>query len=254
MPKNNSIALIVPIHYEEKNVVPLLDNISLRIKIPINVYFIYDDDNDPTVKKINDNIDNYNFKIIIIKNKFGLGALNAIKTGLKNFNEEACIVIMSDGSDDLSSINGMYGLFCQGFHIVCASRHMRNGSQIGGSLIKKFLSYFAGLSLYYLTSLPTHDATNSFKLYSKEVIDQILIESSGGFEIGLEILVKSHVLNFAITEIPTIWKDRYEGTSKFKLWKWLPYYLRWYLHLIIKRPFFIKRKASKYNSIKPVGN
>ena len=254
MSESNSIALIVPIHYEEKNVVPLLDDVALRIKIPINLYFIYDDDKDPTIKKINESVDNYNFKIFTIKNKFGNGALNAIKTGLNIFDEEACIVIMSDGSDDLSSINGMYGLFCQGFHIVCASRYMRNGSQIGGSLVKKLLSRFAGLSLYCLTSLPTHDATNSFKLYSKTVIDKILIESAGGFEIGLEILAKSHVLNFAITEVPTIWKDRYEGTSKFKLWKWLPYYLRWYLHLIIKRSFFIKRKAPKYNSIKPVGN
>ena len=254
MYENNSIALIVPIHYEEKNVVPLLDNISLKVKIPINLYFIYDDDNDPTVKKINEKIETYNFKIITIKNQYGKGALNAIKTGLKIFNEDACIVIMSDGSDDLSSIDDMYGLFYQGFHIVCASRYMKNGAQIGGGIIKKLLSHFAGLSLYYLTSLPTHDATNSFKLYSKEAIEEIVIESVGGFEIGLEILVKSHLLNFTITEIPTIWKDRYEGTSKFKLWRWLPYYIRWYLYLIIKRPFFIKKQAPRYNSVKPMDN
>ena len=114
---------------------------------------------------------------------------------------------MADGSDDLSSINGMYGLFCQGFHIVCASRYMRNGSQIGGDLVKKYLSYLAGLSLYYLTSLPTHDATNSFKLYTKKVIDQISIESNGGFEIGIEILVKSHALNLAISEVFVILKS-----------------------------------------------
>ena len=131
---------------------------------------------------------------------------------------------------------------------------MRNGSQIGGSLIKKFLSYSAGLSLYYLTSLPTHDATNSFKLYSKQVIESITIESIGGFEIGLEILVKSHALNFAISEVPTIWKDRFEGTSKFKMWEWLPYYLKWYFYLITRRPFFIKRPSIKYKTIKPVGN
>ena len=73
------------------------------------------------------------------------------------------------------------------------------------------------------------------------------------FEIGIEILVKTHVLNFAITEVPTIWKDRYAGTSKFKLWKWLPNYLKWYFYLIVRRPFFIKRKTPIYNSIRPVG-
>ena len=254
MNKSDSIALIIPIHYEQNNVARLLKNISLKIKIPIILYFIYDDDEDPTLKVISENIKNYNFQTKILKNKLGTGALNAIKTGLSNFHEEACIIIMADGSDDLSSINGMYGLFCQGFHIVCASRYMRNGRQNGGNIIKKTLSYLAGQSLYYLTSLPTHDATNSFKLYSKKVIDQISIESQGGFEIGIEILAKTHVLNFAITEVPTIWNDRYEGTSKFKLWKWLPYYLKWYFYIILRKPFFIKIKSTIYNSIKPVGN
>ena len=215
---------------------------------------IYDNDNDPTLKEISKNTKIYTFEIKIIKNELGKGALNAIKTGLNNFDEEACIIIMADGSDDLSSINGMYSLFCQGFHIVCASRYMKNGRQNGGNFIKKTLSYLAGLSLYYLTSLPTHDATNNFKLYSKKLIDKISIESKGGFEVGIEILAKTHILNFAITEVPTIWNDRYEGTSKFKLWKWLPYYLKWYFYLIIKKPFFVKIKSPIYNSIKPVGN
>ena len=254
MSDSDKIALIIPIHYEENNILPLLDNITLRIKIPIKLYFIYDDKNDPSINVISTNKKKYNYEICLVKNIYGRGALNAIKTGLKSFEEEACIIIMADGSDDLSSINGMYGLFCQGFHIVCASRYMRNGYQIGGNLFKKYLSYLAGISLYYLTTLPTHDATNSFKLYSKEVIDQTSIDSRGGFEIGIEILVKSHVSNFAITEVPTIWKDRYEGNSKFKLWKWLPYYIKWYLYIILRRPFILKKRKLKYKNIKPVGN
>ena len=111
----------------------------------------------------------------------------------------------------------MYGLFCQGFHIVCGSRYMKNGRQIGGPRFKKFLSTFAGKSLFYLTGLPTSDVTNSFKLYSKECIKSINFESSGGFEIGMEIVVKAFSMNYAITEVPSIWNDRYVGTSNFKL-------------------------------------
>src|SRR5262249_43468050 len=29
-------------------------------------------------------------------------------------------------------------------------------------------------------------------------------------------------------EIPSTWMDRTEGQSRFRLWKWLPHYLRWY--------------------------
>ena len=137
MSNSESIALIIPVYQEQDNVINLLDKIQLQIKIPINIYFIYDDDNDPTITVINNNKNDYNFEINLIKNKYNQGALNAIKTGLEKFVEQACIIIMADGSDDLSSINGMYGLFCQGFHIVCASRYMRNGSQIGGRIFKK---------------------------------------------------------------------------------------------------------------------
>jgi len=47
------------------------------------------------------------------------------------------------------------------------------------------------VSLYYLAGIPTHDVTNSFKMYSKALLDRLNLESSGGFEIGMEIVVKT---------------------------------------------------------------
>ncbi|MDC3171480.1 glycosyltransferase [Pelagibacteraceae bacterium] len=248
------LALIVPVYHEQENISKLISKINSHIKIPIKIYFIYDSYDDPTVKAIENEKNNCNFEIFLKQNIYGNGALNAIKTGFQTFSEEACVVVMADGSDDLSSINGMYGLFCQGFHIVCASRYMRNGKQIGGGIIKKTLSKLAGKSLYYFSTLPTHDATNSFKLYSKKIIREVKFESKGGFEIGIEILCKAHLLNYAISEIPTIWKDRYDGTSKFQLLNWLPHYLKWYLKIVINRSILFKTKREIiYNKIRPVG-
>jgi hypothetical protein len=130
---------------------------------------------------------------------------------------------------------------------------MRNGKQIGGSRIKKTLSRLAGLSLYYFSSITTHDVTNSYKLYTKKIINKINIESSGGFEIGMEIVVKSHCMDYAIAEVPTVWHDRYEGTSNFKMWAWLPHYLKWYIFLLIRKPFFRKSNIKTYNNIRAVG-
>lgn len=243
------LSLIVPVYHEKESIGHLLNNIANAVKIPIAINIIYDSEQDNTLPVIHSMMHDYAFVINLIKNKYGKGALNAIKTGFETFDSEACIVIMADGSDDLSSINGMYGLFCQGFHIVCGSRYMKNGKQLGGPLFKKFLSRSAGKSLFYLTGLPTADVTNSYKLYSKHAIQSITFESTGGFEIGMEVVVKSYLKGLAISEVPTVWQDRYEGTSNFKLWQWLPCYLKWYIKLLYTR----KPKTKTYNTIRPVG-
>ena len=247
------LALIIPVLNEQDNILSLFKNISKRISIPITIYVIYDYDEDPTLDVINTNPSILNCDIVLLKNKYAFGALNAIKTGFEGFKEEACVVIMADGSDDLRSINGMYGLFCQGFHIVQGSRYMRNGGQIGGSFIKKTLSRLVGASLYLLTKLPVHDVTNNFKLYTRKALSMVTIESKAGFEIGMEVIVKSHILGLSITEVPTVWTDRFIGESKFKIWKWIPSYLKWYFYLLIRNPFFIRKKQPIYNTIRQVG-
>ena len=102
------------------------------------------------------------------------------------------------------------------------------GGQLGGPLIKKLMSKFAGLSLHYLARLPVHDVTNSFKLYRKSFLNEVKIESTGGFELGLELVVKAFKSGKKITEVPTVWRDRTAGKSNFKLIEWLPKYLKWY--------------------------
>ena len=79
-----------------------------------------------------------------------------------------------------------------------------------------------------LTRFPTSDVTNSFKLYRAKYLKSIDIESSGGFEFSFELTVKGHSRGLKICEIPTVWKQRKGGESKFRLFAWLKNYLRWY--------------------------
>jgi hypothetical protein len=86
----------------------------------------------------------------------------------------------------------------------------------------------AGLSLHYVAGLPTHDATNNFRAYSRRVI-AMPIETKVSFALGIELVLKSHWNGWRIEERPTVWHDRREGVSRFRLWAWLPEYLRWYM-------------------------
>ena len=65
-------------------------------------------------------------------------------------------------------------------------------------------------------------------MYRKALLDAVRIESGEGFEITLEITVKAFLAGYRIAEIPTVWRDRVQGKSKFRLVRWLPRYLRWY--------------------------
>jgi hypothetical protein len=105
---------------------------------------------------------------------------------------------------------------------------MKGGRQIGGPLIKRTLSRWAGLSLYYLAGLPTHDATNNFRLYDAALVNEMGIESERGFEIALELTAKAFARGERIAETPATWRDRTTGESRFQLRKWLPLYLKWW--------------------------
>jgi hypothetical protein len=80
----------------------------------------------------------------------------------------------------------------------------------------------------------TRDSTNNFKIYDKNFLKMITIESRYGFELGLELVTKAKNLKLKIAEIPTIWIERSEGKSNFPLLKSLPRYLYWYLKALMR--------------------
>ncbi len=170
--------------------------------------------------------------MILLKNDRGKGVLNAILSGFDYVRNGALLVVMADLSDDLDMVDVMYEHYLRGAELVCGSRYMKGGKQLGGPLLKRFLSRMAGVSLYWLKNMPTHDVTNNFKLYDKELINGITIESKGGFEIAMEITVKAFKSKKKIIEVPSTWTDRMAGESNFKFWRWLPSYLRWYFYAL----------------------
>lgn len=217
------LTIIIPVYNEGENIKTAVENIEKEVKYPYVINVIYDFDEDLTIepaKKLNVNL---------VKNKYGRGVLNAIKTGLENVQTEFAIVTMADLSDPPRVMNDMIASAIKNnADIVCASRYMSGGGQLGGPVIKKLMSKFAGVSLHYIAGLPVHDVTNSFKLYRKSFLNEVKIESTGGFELGLELVVKAFKSGKKITEVPTVWRDRTAGKSNFKLIEWLPKYLRWY--------------------------
>ena len=217
------LTIIIPVYNEGENITSAVERIEKEVKYPYQINLIYDSDEDTTLEHAK------NLNVNLVKNKYGKGVLNAIKTGLENVQTEFAVVTMADLSDPPEVINNMLdSAIKNNSSIVCASRYMVGGKQIGGPFLKKMMSKYAGLSLHYLAGIPVHDVTNSFKLYRKSFLDNVKIESTGGFELGLELVVKAFKNGDIITEVPTVWTDRVAGKSNFKLIEWLPKYLKWY--------------------------
>ena len=225
----NMLTISIPVYNEGDNIRAELEAIHHDLTVPCIINLVYDFEEDTTLPPARETARNLGLNLVPIRNKYGRGVLNAIKTGLESATTKYVIVTMADLCDPPAVINAMVAAAEQQHaDIVCASRYMRGGKQLGGPWLKGRMSRAAGLSLNWLCGLPTHDPTNSFKLYRKSFIDTIKIESDGGFEIGIELVVKAFLRHCIICEVPTTWTDRVAGQSNFKLRKWLPKYLKWY--------------------------
>ena len=223
----HTLSIVIPVYNEAENIKTVFQEVAAKLHMPYRIVIVYDSESDTTLPVVRAWQREHD-SIQLVKNRYGQGALNAIRTGFETVQEGAVLVMMADLSDDLVAVDGMYAKINEGYAIVCGSRYMKGGKQLGGPLIKRTLSRWAGISLYYLIGLPTHDATNSFKVYTKQVLKAITIESRGGFELGLELVVKAFVQGYKIAEVPSVWQDRVAGESRFRLWRWLPHYLTWY--------------------------
>ena len=72
------------------------------------------------------------------------------------------------------------------------------------------------------------DPTNSYKLYSTEMLKSLNLRSRVSFSVTLEIVMKAKALGYRFHEIPTKWTDREFGKTNFPLVKSLVAYLPWF--------------------------
>ncbi len=231
-----ALSVVIPVYNEGEAVRSSLDRVLGAIGPDSEVIVVYDMMEDTTRPVLEEYAAGDN-RVRPSLNTIGRGPANAIRFGLEAATTSVVIVTMADDSDDADQIEQLAQLVRDGAAVAAASRYMKGGRQIGGPFVKRTLSRLAGLSLYHLARVGTHDATNSFKAYSTEFVRQVGVDSDRGFEIGIELTAKARRARLPIVEIPTTWTDRPLGESNFQTTKWIPYYLRWWLHAFgRKRP------------------
>jgi dolichol-phosphate mannosyltransferase len=236
----SKVDIVIPVYNEGRNIVTVLSALARDVKSPARVLICYDMDSDDTLPAIRNNSDKYaGLKVELVRNP-RRGAHAAIVAGFAASTAPMVAVFPADDDFNSGIIDHMVLLGQQGCDVVCASRFMPGGKMQGCPWFKATLVRAAAFTLYHFAKLPTHDATSGFRLFSRRVINQIAIESDQGFCYSIELLVKAHRLGWRICEVPALWLERKAGTSRFRLLKWLPSYLRWYFYAfsttVLRRP------------------
>jgi glycosyltransferase involved in cell wall biosynthesis len=238
------LSIVMPVFKEGEAIEPAVRALVRDIRTPHEILVVYDFDEDPTVPVI----ERLGAELPAVRghrNDLGRGVLNAMKAGIAASETPYVLITMADGSDEPHIVDAMVALARDGADVVAASRYMPGGRQIGGPPLKRLLSRIAGLTLHWFAGVRTHDPTNNFKLYTRRFLDAVIIESSAGFELALELTVKATLDGRKVAEVPTTWRDRTAGQSNFKLRKWLPHYLHWYRQAFVRRWFRGPRRAAR---------
>ena len=221
------VSVIIPAYNEGEDIEPAIARLFEAVQLACEVVVVVDFPEDLTIPVIR-RLAADEPRLRVAVSTYGPGPANAIRFGIDDAKAPTVVVTMADGCDDPRQIDDLVRLVERGVVVAAASRYMPGGQQVGGPLLKSFLSRTAGRSLHVFARIGTRDATNSFKAYDTKFVRDVGIDSRDGFEIGLELTSKARRLGLPVAEIPTIWLDRSAGVSNFKLAQWIPHYIRWY--------------------------
>ncbi|MGH7680024.1 MAG: glycosyltransferase family 2 protein [Gemmatimonadaceae bacterium] len=230
------IDIVIPVYNEGSNILPVLESFRKSVHTPYRVLICYDRDDDntlPVVRKFRNSFGSQPTAqspepiIEFIKNP-SRGPLEAILAGFRATTAPMVLMIAADDDYNAPIIDEMARQVREGAEIVVASRFIRGGYMRDCPWLKAFLVRTSAWALYHVARLPSRDASNGFRMFSRRVIDRIPIESRVGFAYSIELLVKAHRLRWRVVDVAAGWQERKSGRSRFAVIKWLPQYLIWF--------------------------
>lgn len=104
----------------------------------------------------------------------------------------------------------------EGADLAIGSRYVKGVNVVNWPMSRVLMSYFASKYVQVVTGIPIHDATAGFKCYKRKVLETIKLEKirfvGYAFQIEMKFTAIQH--GFKVVEVPIIFTDRTEGTSK----------------------------------------
>ncbi len=200
-----------------------LNNIKRMIAVLNELYPDFDilivDDNSPdgTGDYIEEARKNDNrIKLIRRAGKLGLGSayVEGFKYALTN-GYDIIFQMDADFSHDPKEI-AQFLQHIDDSDLVIGSRYIQGVNVINWPMSRLLLSWFANKYSQIITGMPVNDTTGGFKCFKRNVLENINLDNihSNGYTFQIEMNFKTWKRGFKIKEIPIIFTDRVEGSSK----------------------------------------
>lgn len=199
------ISLVVAAYNEEPvirdNLRLMIEALSARSGIDWEIVCVDDGSTDQT-GAIFDEYATTDQRVIAIHHRRNFGQGRALRNAFDQCKGEVIVTVDADLSYGPEYIYLLVDVLKeQNVEIALASAYMKEGSVKNVPFIRFLLSR---LGNYYLAKLSHYSISTStcvVRAYNREVIDSIVLLSDG-MELQLEILMKSYLMGFRVTEIP----------------------------------------------------
>ena len=162
----------------------------------------------------------YEGKLFILerKGKLGLGTAYidgfkwALAKGYEYIFEMDCD--FSHNPDDLVRLYNACA--AGGADVAIGSRYIKGVNVVNWPMGRVLMSYGASMYVRFILGVPIQDTTAGFKCYKAKVLRTIDLDAVKfmGYAFQIEMKYTAWKLGFKITEVPIIFTDRTEGTSK----------------------------------------
>lgn len=206
VPATARLSLVFPIFDEERNIETLLRTareIASQLTPDFEIILVDDGSRDRSAEIAFDWCrEDSRFRLLRHARNTGYGA--ALHSGLREAKGELIFFSDADLQFDLSELGGLIE-HAEEFDIVAGYRANRSDPWP-----RRILASTWGAIVRTLFGLEVRDIDCAFKLFRREVIDAIEIESIGAF-VNTEILVRASAAGFRIHQVPVSHRRRRHG-------------------------------------------
>jgi dolichol-phosphate mannosyltransferase len=211
--------VIIPTYNEAENIGPLLQTI-MDLPVAFEVLIVDDNSPDGTADIVRQFQPTFPGRIHLIQRPGKLGLGTAYITGFKfalRHKYDYIYEMDADFSHNPQDLIRLYEACRAGrADLAIGSRYVTGVNVINWPMSRVILSYFASRYVRFVTGLPVHDATAGFKCYARRVLESINLDRVRfiGYAFQIEMKYITWKKGFTIKEIPVIFTDRSNGTSK----------------------------------------